>query len=266
MPTKARPLSHPKPKRTAKPSPKLFEPIRAPVALAAGAQVTLTADMVAALEAREINVSEAFTLVDVRGRFFRASLKALQDAGGEALVYEELSGSTESCARITLVCAVLGRQRMITVVQKATELGCVRIAPVLSDHSVKPADLDREKPWAWAGQALKGARQCRRASVPIVDDVVHLDSLLTSPRWTQATARFVLDDRKGASEYAFERADEPRDYVLAVGPEGGWSDGELAKLHDAGAVTLSLGVRVLRAETAVFAGLAVLQHRLGDLR
>ena len=59
-------------------------------------------------------------------------------------------------------------EKLDFVVQKATELGCVRIVPLQTDHSVKPQDLSREKPWAWAGQALKGARQCRRASVPDV--------------------------------------------------------------------------------------------------
>lgn len=263
---KSRPLSPPKAASKQRPPAALLDPIRAPGRLELGAHVTLDARAVLALEAREINVSEAFTLVDGEGRSFRASLKACTESGAEALVYEALSGSTESNARITLVCAVLGRQRMITVVQKATELGCVRITPVLSDHSVKPADLDREKPWAWPGQARKGAKQCRRASVPLVDDVQHLDAVLSSAIWTSATARFVLDDRKGVAAYAFERAEEPRSYVLAVGPEGGWSDRELAKLRDADAVALALGVRVLRAETAVFAGLSVLQHRLGDLR
>lgn len=255
-------------KRQSVRDPKLYEPIRAATDLAEGTHVRLTPGMCAALVAREVNVSEAFTLVDARGCFFRASLKSMTDEGGDALVYEQMPGSTESPARITLVCAVLGRQRMITVVQKATELGCVRITPVLSEHSVKPADLEREKPWAWHGQALKGARQCRRASVPLVDPTQTLDQLLLSDVWKKAHARFVLDDREGVMAYALERAEDraPRDYVLAVGPEGGWSDRERTKLNEAEAVPLALGVRVLRAETAVFAGLSVLQHRLGDLR
>jgi 16S rRNA (uracil1498-N3)-methyltransferase len=53
--------------------------------------------------------------------------------------------------------------------------------------------------------------------------------------------------------------------VLAVGPEGGWSARERLLFRDSGATTLRLGSRILRAETAVFAGLSVLQHRLGDL-
>lgn len=220
------------------------------------------------LRFREINVKEAFTVVDAGGVFFRASLKRLEGGGGEAVAYERMSGSTESPARITLVCAVLGRQRMIQVVQKATELGVVRVVPVLSDKSVQPKDLDHEKPWAWPGQALKGAKQSRRASVPEVTKTMPLAKAIAAPFWTGAGARFVLDDRApaGVDPFAPLGTGDGIDVVLAIGPEGGWSDAERAELGEAGARALALGVRVLRAETAVFAGLAVLQHRLGDLR
>lgn len=247
-----------------------YAPVRHAATLTEGATFSLDAQAMRGLAFREINVKEAFTLIDASGRFFRASLTSKSDDGsaGEAVAYESLRGSTESPARITLMCAVLGRQRMILVTQKATELGCVRIVPVLSDHSVKAADLEKEKPWAWAGQALKGARQCRRASVPEVSKTQTLDAAIASASWTEASLRFVLDDRSPSEDPFPPPTDSAaeRDVVLAVGPEGGWSDRERAKLADAGSTPLALGTRVLRAETAVFAGLSVLQHRLGDLR
>ncbi|CAN5254366.1 16S rRNA (uracil(1498)-N(3))-methyltransferase [soil metagenome] len=213
---------------------------------------------------REVNVKEAFTLVDGSGAYFRASLKEASDEGGRAVVYEKMNGSPESRAKITLVCAVLSRQRMLVVVQKATELGCVRIVPVQTDHSVKPADLEREKPWAWAGQAIKACKQCRRASVPAVQQITPLASALAAPFWTSATERFWLDDHTKSEDPFLGQPDEGS-YVLAVGPEGGWSDRERA-LFEKSARAVPLGTRVVRAETAVFVGLSVLQHRLGDLR
>lgn len=247
-----------------KATPELRAPIRVGRAVAIDETVALDATAAAQLAFREVNPKEAFTLVDATGAFFRASLKGLGASGGEALVYEAMRGSPESPASITLVCAVLARQRMITVVQKAAELGCARIAPVLSDHAVKKVDLDKEKPWAWPGQAIKGARQCRRATVPEVLDPAPLAAALGAPWWRAARARFTLDDRapEGVDPFAGPRGGE---LVLAIGPEGGWSDAERGRLAEAGAIPVALGARVLRAETAVFAGLAVLQHRLGDL-
>ncbi|MFO0669125.1 MAG: RsmE family RNA methyltransferase [Polyangiaceae bacterium] len=230
----------------------------------------LDRDAMAALAFREVKVKEAFTVVDGRGHTFRASLRRQSAESGEAIAYEELASSPESPARITLVCAVLSRQRMLVVVQKATELGAVRVVPVFTDHSVKPGDLSHEKPWAWLGQAKKGARQCRRAVVPEVWKTAPLEEILGAEVFREADARFALDDRAlGSPRLPFpDPAEAPRtrDLVLVVGPEGGFSDRERALLAAHDVTALALGARVLRAETAVFAGLSVLQHRFGDLR
>lgn len=231
-----------------------------------GKTIALDAAIVRGLAYREVNVREAFTLVDARGTSFRASLKTLEQGSGTAEVYERIVGDTESPMAITLVCAVLGRQRMIPVVQKATELGCVRVVPVLSDHSVKPADLAKEKPWAWEGQAIKASRQCRRASVPEVLKTQSLGEAMKAPWFREAGARLFLDDRSESEADPLRALQESASVVLVVGPEGGFSDGERQRLKAAGATVLRFGARVLRAETAVYAGLAVLQHRLGDLR
>ena len=250
----------------AAPPTNLRDPIRTTGPLAVGDELILGAHQMKQLALREINVKEAFTVVDARGETFRASLKSQADTAGGAVVYEQMPRSTESPAKITLLCAVLGRQRMLLVVQKATELGCVRVVPVFSEHAVPPRDLDKEKPWAWPGQAIRACRQCRRASVPEVLKAIPLEAALAAPYWKNAHARFVLDDRAGAERNdPFASPPPAADYVLAVGPEGGWSEPERARLDADGAVELALGGRVLRAETAVYAGLTVLQHRLGDM-
>ena len=243
-------------------------PIRYSSVITNGDELVLDTDAMKALVFRGINVREAFTLVDASGVSWRASLKLASAEGGRAVAYERMSGSTESPAEITLVCAVLGRQRMIFVVQKATELGVIRIVPVLSDKSVQPKDLEHEKPWAWRGQALKGAKQCRRASVPAVLDTMPLAKALEAPWWTDSDPRLVLDDVAESDPLppAAGAGPNERAIVLAVGPEGGWSDRERALLKERGAISLALGTRVLRAETAVLAGLSIVQHRFGDLR
>lgn len=249
----------------------LRAPILATRPLAVGDALSLDEHQMRQLELREVNVKEAFTVVDERGGFFRASLKAADKTSGGAVVYEQMARSTESPARITLLCAVLGRQRMLMVVQKATELGCVRVVPVLSEHAVQSRDLEKEKPWAWPGQAIRACRQCRRASVPEVLKATTLDAALAAAYWRDARARFVLDDRAAGDRKDPFAAPATAtatscDYVLAVGPEGGWSAPERERLDAGGALELALGGRVLRAETAAYAGLALLQHRLGDMR
>jgi 16S rRNA (uracil1498-N3)-methyltransferase len=182
-------------------------------------------------------------------------------------VYEAMPRSPESPVGITLACAVLARQRMITVAQKATELGVTRLVPIFSEHSVGPAGLAHEKAHAWPGQLHRAARQCRRGSVPELTKPIALERFVEEPLWCEADRRFMLDDRTPSAVEALHASGSGRagEIVFAVGPEGGWSDVERTLLASSGASPLRLGGRVLRAETAVFAGLTVLQYALGDL-
>jgi 16S rRNA (uracil1498-N3)-methyltransferase len=249
------------------PAAELLAPIRFGRAVAVDETISLGASQMKQLGVREINVKEAFTLIDAAGDCFRASLQEGGTDSGRALVYEKMSGTTESRARITLVCAILARQRMQVVMQKATELGCVRIVPVFSDHGVKPTELAREQAPAWPTHAIRACRQCRRASVPEVLPPIPLASALASSYWVDADERLWLDDRTVAPSdpLAAHAQRDGGDYAMAVGPEGGWSDAERALIGRT-AKPLPLGNRVLRAETAVLAGITVVQHRLGDLR
>ena len=108
-------------------------------------------ELVQRLERRDVNVKEAFTLRDASGHYFRASLRELGTQGGLAIPYERMERSPEPTIDITLACSVLARQRMIFVMQKATELGVTRIVPLITDHSVPPDGLEHETRQLMAG-------------------------------------------------------------------------------------------------------------------
>jgi 16S rRNA (uracil1498-N3)-methyltransferase len=251
------------------PDAKLRPPVSCADTLHAGDTVRLDADAAAALRWRKINTREAFTLRDGAGTYFRAALQQLDADSAEALAYEQMDVAPESPLRIHLVCAVLQRQRMLVVAQKAAELGVWALQPVLTLKSVPADGLAHEKAHAWPGQSLKGTRQCRRARVPPVWPAVALSACFAEAWWRDAALRVFLDDRSApeaaAALDALAASPAARDVVLVVGPEGGFADTERAALRGAGALPLRLGGRVLRAETAVFAGVSVLQHRLGDM-
>lgn len=210
---------------------------------------------------REVNPKEAFTVRDAAGTFYRASVRELTPEGGLAVPYERMSVPPECPIELTLACAVLARQRMLVVAQKATELGAARIVPLLTEHAVPAAELGHEKAHAWPGQVLRAAKQCRRGSLPEITPPLTLDAFLASPH-AQADLLLCLDDVGGR---AAPPSANPRRVVLLVGPEGGFSDSERAKLAGK-AAPWRLGGRVLRAETAVFAGLSAVQLIWGDFR
>jgi 16S rRNA (uracil1498-N3)-methyltransferase len=210
---------------------------------------------------REVNPKEAFTVRNDAGVYFRAALTELGEDGGAAIPYERMPRSPEPVVEITLACAVLARQRMIFVVQKATELGVARIVPLFTEHAVPPHGLEHEKAHAWPGQVVRAARQCRRSSLPELLAPMRLEAFLASPA-AGADLSLFLDDR---SDGAPAPMVAPRRIILFVGPEGGFSDTERENLKNR-AFPWVLGGRVLRAETAVLAGLTAVQLAWGDFQ
>jgi len=230
-------------------------------ALALGTPFRFGAELARRLVRREVNAKEAFTVRDAAGVFYRASVKELDEAGGLAEPYERCAVSPEPTVEITLACAVLARQRMLFVAQKATELGVSRIVPLLTERSVPASGLAHEKAHAWPGQIVRAAKQCRRSSLPEIAPPATLAAFLASPA-ARADLVLLLDNVGGTAPSADAR---PRRLVLLTGPEGGFSDAERAALEGR-AVPWLLGGRVLRAETAALVGLAAAQLKWGDFR
>jgi len=243
----------------------LRAPIRLSAVLAVGCAVELDKQALTALRFREINTKEAFTVLDGKGNYFRAALTSSEPGAGRAQIYEAMSSSPESPLHLTLLCSVLARQRMLGVIQKATELGVMAVVPVLSERSVQKAGLAHEKAHAWPAQALRAARQCRRASIPQIHSAVSLEEALRADHFQQSQRRYYLDDRAPLGS-VLSRADQASERVaFVVGPEGGFTDSERELLIGHRAQPLRLGARVLRAETSALVGVALLQHHFGDL-
>jgi 16S rRNA (uracil1498-N3)-methyltransferase len=232
--------------------------------LGVGTAFDFGADLTRRLVRREVNPKEAFTVQDGAGAWYRASLKELAAAGqgGSAVAYERLTRSPEPTIELTLACAVLARQRMIFVAQKATELGVTRIVPLLTERAVPPSGLEHEKAHAWPGQLLRAAKQCRRSSLPLLSAPMTLDAALADPQIRAADLRVALDDGLDGADVV---ASAPRSVVLFVGPEGGFSDAERLELAES-TRAWTLGGRVLRAETAVLVGLSAVHLTWGDFR
>jgi 16S rRNA (uracil1498-N3)-methyltransferase len=217
------------------------------------------------LRYRQVRGGEAFTLADANRQWFRARVEAYRPDLAECVAFERMPLPPEPPITITLVQAVPARERMFWIVQKATELGVDRIVPVTTARSVAPAHLWREKPQSWWPAILRAVRQCRRATVPALEEATTLEQALSAGWWLEAQIRWVLagpdspppppGQPTGVSQAA-----------IAVGPEGGWSPQELVTLTSSGAQPVALTGRTLRTETAAIVGLAALLALYGDLR
>jgi 16S rRNA (uracil1498-N3)-methyltransferase len=171
----------------------------------------------------------------------------------------------ESPLGLVLAVSPLKGDRMELVVQKATELGVAEIWPVVTfrtDAAARPA-LQGSRTERWERVASGAAEQCGRAVVPRLAPTTTLDGLLARPFGGQ---RVVLLETPGQPPLAALLVEAASPLLLLVGPAGGFEPAEAADLRAAGFEAVSLGPRVLRAETAAVAAVAVAQALWGDLR
>ncbi len=169
----------------------------------------------------------------------------------------------ESPLPLTLAQGVARGEKMDLIVQKATELGVVRIVPLLTERSEVKLDPARaEKRLAhWRAVAASACEQSGRARLPEVSQALPLSIWLESLAGDGALRLALLPDAaKSSRELRFDAAGG----VLVVGPEGGLGERDIKALGAAGFNGLRLGPRILRTETAGLAALAALQALHGD--
>jgi 16S rRNA (uracil1498-N3)-methyltransferase len=203
---------------------------------------------------------------DGGGREHAATIATVRDARVTVLVGEPLTPCAESPLAITLAQGVSRGERMDYAIQKATELGVVRIAPLLCERSVVKLDAGQaaRKLEHWRGVAAAAAGQSGRAVVPEVAAPCRvLDHLGAAAPAAAAGWRLVLAPQ--ATEGPRQLPPAVAAVELLIGPEGGLSDAELEAALLTGYTALKLGPRVLRTETAAAAAIAVLQALYGDL-
>ena len=172
----------------------------------------------------------------------------------------------ESHLQLTLCVALLKGEKFDLVVQKATELGVSRIIPLITRyadiHLRDEADATKRVA-RWQRIALEAAKQSGRAFVPEVSATVSFASFLQGTK--DAELCLMFSERGGGRlEVLADRA--PRSVTALVGSEGGWSDEEIEQTREENFHVVTLGGRILRAETAAITVAALLQHLFGDLK
>jgi len=160
-------------------------------------------------------------------------------------------------ARIVLNAALIKFDRFEWMIEKATELGVDTIVPFHAARGERGLDpAARKRIERWRRIALEASQQSRRAHLPVIETPSSFDDILRVP----ADHRFVLDEDPQAPPLARALPDSrsPSDAIaVLIGPEGGWTDAERQRFS--GFTRISLGPRILRAETAAIAALAILR-------
>jgi 16S rRNA (uracil1498-N3)-methyltransferase len=231
--------------------------------LAVGATIDLTRDRAHYVHrVLRLGSGDRVNVFNERDGEFGALLDEVRGARASVVIGAAIRTQAESPLHTCLVQGLCRSQRMDYCVQKASELGVNRIVPIRSERCVVRLDERRaQKRLAhWQAVAISACEQSGRTRTPTIELPIGFDQLLTRE---DIPGPALLDPEHGArfANWQFE-GDA---LSLLVGPEGGFTDGEIASLVDFGAARWRMGPRVLRTETAGVVALALAQSRWGDL-
>jgi 16S rRNA (uracil1498-N3)-methyltransferase len=192
-------------------------------------------------------VGQEFDII-ANGVARRGRITNITDHRVEFDLGKEISASPP--ANLTLLLAIFKFDRMEWAIEKCTELGVSKIIPVIARRTdAHLASASAKRVERWRRIALQAAEQSRRVTAPEIADPAQLREACQLP----AESKIVLAETEEQNLLldVLASADEP--LLLAIGPEGGWTEDELQLLQKEGWLSASLGPTILRAETAAIA-------------
>ena len=195
------------------------------------------------------------------GFLHRAEITSVNDHEVLFTLHEELESDT--ALPLHLLLAIFKFDRLEWGIEKATELGVARISPILAQRTEKHlAQAAGKRVERWRRIALEASKQSRRTTIPDIADPAPLKSALDAE---PAATRILLSETEQTTTLtqALEKFNSPT-CAIAIGPEGGWTPAEIALFTQHQWLPVTLGPRILRAETAAIAAIAIASTHLSS--
>jgi 16S rRNA (uracil1498-N3)-methyltransferase len=215
-----------------------------------------------------LRVKDEITLVTHDGRGYLGTIESVEREQVSGSIQPDAGGNTEASVEITLIQGLPKGNKMELIIQKATEIGVVRIQPVLTQRAVARWDGEGtgHKIVRWQKIAQEAAKQSHRHRIPVVEEPLPWEEFLTRDKGRWDLRILPWEGTKDGSLKALLTSTGHYHHVqILIGPEGGLSPEEVAFAMEHGARPISLGPRILRTETAGLVTAAVVLYEAGDL-
>ena len=235
----------------------------APTDRFAGAAVELDEDETRHLrDVLRLKVGDEANVFNGEGREFACRIETTEKRKSKLSILKEVRpASPESPLDLTLAAVLLKGDKLDGVVQKAVELGVNRFIPMTSARCDVKAAEPSKRAARWRRIAMEATKQCGRARLMHIEDVVDLGELVDRTNG-EDLMRIHFSERDGES---FDAVGGAKKILAFIGPEGGWDDAEIEKAAAAGIRSITFGGRILKADTAAISIASILQHRFGDI-
>ncbi|HLC28953.1 MAG TPA: RsmE family RNA methyltransferase [Dehalococcoidia bacterium] len=206
-------------------------------------------------------------LLSVGGaRDYEVQLTGVSPYAITGVVISEREAPPEPQLKLVLYQSLIRANRFDLVLEKGTEIGVSRFAPVIAARSQVQGNGEPSTPRSerWERIVIEAAEQCGRGRLPIVDPALPFESAVRQARGLKVLP-FEGERRRGISAYLGGLSRRPDTVSLFIGPEGGFDDAEVERAREAGAEIVSLGPRILRSETAGIVAAALVLNALGEI-
>lgn len=206
-------------------------------------------------------MGDKVSVFDGEGHEFECVIREIRRSSAELEIVRETGPrSPETPTPVTLAAAMLKADKFEMVIQKAVELGVAQLIPLMTDRGEANAKHAEKRMVRWQRIILDASKQCGRATLMKICEPLTLTALLADG--TNASETVLFAERDGV-----RLGDTGGNIVrtIVIGPEGGWTDAEIVAARTAGCRIVTLGGRILRAETAAVAITAIVQNLFGDI-
>ncbi|WP_294521931.1 16S rRNA (uracil(1498)-N(3))-methyltransferase [uncultured Anaerovibrio sp.] len=212
-------------------------------------------------------VGDHIVVADDEGKVGEYVMTAFTDDSVSLELVGYLAENTESPVEIILAQCLPKGDKMEFITQKATELGVNSIIPLTSDNCVVRYDEKkaRAKQEKWQKIANEAGKQCGRCLLPKVEPITPLKDWLKKMADADVSLCMCYENEEQIGIKAFMAQQDCQSFAVVIGPEGGFSLDEVAYAKALGIPSVSLGTRILRAETAAIAAVTIIQYEAGDL-
>ena len=238
--------------------------------------ITGSAAILTGPEARHISTVLRLTtgitiiLFDGSGSYYEAVLTKISPSRVETKIvsiFPYIETAEDFHPTLHLAIGLLKGKKMDLIIQKITELGVAGLHPFRSRFCIAQDHVDSRLS-RWQKIALEACKQCNRPRPPVIDPSKDLEELLSTSGENDYDLKLIFWETKEGQKSLreiFAPLKNVQSVMSIIGPEGGFSTDEVRQARDAGYEPVTMGSRILRAETAAISAVSILQHELGNL-
>ena len=211
-----------------------------------------------------LNENDIIIICDECGKDYKVRIKKIQKDKIYTNIIESYDSLTEPPINVVLYQGIPKSAKMEYIIQKTTELGILRIVPVVTERTVVKLDDKRQehKIERWRKVAYEAAKQSNRGVIPQVDQSIGFNEAIQQMSCTDLGLMLYEKERDYKLKNVLQCHSDVKSISIFIGPEGGFSEKEVEQAQLQGLNTVGLGPRILRTETAGVAVLAILMYEL----